>query len=283
MKAALVSFASLLLALTLVGCPGEPGLTADVGGPLDGGARIDAPGEDGGTSDVDGGPSDVDGGTSDVDGGTSDVDGGTSDVDGGAGDVDGGSSDVDGGPAPVDGGVTPLDGGPAPVDAPSPRVDGGPRACRTNADCSATSSYCEKAIADCGGSGTCTPRPRICPLVIDPVCGCDGNDYGNPCEAAAAGVNVASRGVCAVTTCDLRPGAGCCFDDGDCGRGEACVGEVCRGGGEGTCHAPPRTGMCWEDSDCVTGTCMGERICPCGAVCLLPDAPGACGTITPGP
>lgn len=71
-----------------------------------------------------------------------------------------------------------------------------PDTCSTNQQCG-EGQYCSKRTGQCGGRGICIPRPQVCPLIFDPVCGCDKKTYGNFCEAAAAGVNVASLGECA--------------------------------------------------------------------------------------
>ena len=66
--------------------------------------------------------------------------------------------------------------------------------CVVNDDC-ARGEYCVKE-GGCTGIGECGPRPEICGAIYDPVCGCDGRSYGNPCEANAAGTNVKSLGEC---------------------------------------------------------------------------------------
>jgi hypothetical protein len=268
---------SLVLALSLapLGCGG--GGTGDV----DSGVRIDA-GRDAGR--LDAAPIDA---TDVADAPAEDLDA-TAEPDAPAGD-DAGTEDDAGVVVPVDAG---RDAGPPRVDAgrdggtvvapdagrdsggTGARDAGGGGGCLTNADCAPT-DYCDFAAPfSCTGPGSCTVRPGICPAIFMPVCACNGMTYSNACVAAAAGENVASSGMCGSTT------PGCCRTDFDCasvGRG-ACIGADPTAGIEGTCHdrgmlAP---GECWDDLDCGGGTCVGARVCPCGALCILPDAPGNC-------
>ncbi len=72
----------------------------------------------------------------------------------------------------------------------------GEKACSQNSDCAST-EFCAKAVGDCEGRGSCRERPASCVSTYPvPVCGCDGQDYSDGCEAARQGVNVARRGHC---------------------------------------------------------------------------------------
>jgi hypothetical protein len=61
--------------------------------------------------------------------------------------------------------------------------------CSANADCSA-GEYCKTPAGNCGDVGECATRPGACFDVVEPVCGCDGETYGNACYAEVDGVSV---------------------------------------------------------------------------------------------
>jgi hypothetical protein len=66
--------------------------------------------------------------------------------------------------------------------------------------CDDADAYCHYDLpGHCGAGdvqGACRTRPTACTKEAVPVCGCDGNDYSNACEANAAGTSVAAEGQC---------------------------------------------------------------------------------------
>ena len=160
--------------------------------------------------------------------------------------------------APATTDTTPADAGAASSDA---AADTGTRAdialvdagsgggCRSNGECP-TASFC--AVTTCGAAGACTPRPTSCGSVYNPVCGCDGRTYGNTCEAALAGLSVASSGACAPTA-DAGPRLDVSLVDGG-----LVDGGLVDGGLTDASRADVPVGRCLASTDCTpTQYCSG--------------------------
>ena len=119
-----------------------------------------------------------------------------------------------------------------------------------------TGKYCAAAQANqCPGvliSGACLHTPEACVEMYQPACGCDGQTYGNECEAAMVGVAIAYSGQCAPACGGFAglpcPGAGSCVDnptDGcDPANGGSDCASMCTCSVEGLCYE----GTHWDSS-----------------------------------
>jgi hypothetical protein len=195
------------------------------------------------------------------------------------------------------------------------------KVCNADADCG-SNQFCECRAGTCSKTGgTCVAKPRVCPDIVAPVCGCDGTTFTNDCVRRGAGACKAHDGGCVSPTCqtdlDCNDGNFCTVDrcmNGQCEHGCICVGP---GGGASCCGPGPlcvsttTTTMppaCTSDAQCddgdacsvdrcLNGACQHACICasPQGgltccpgpsALCVRPscglDSSGTCGGACPG-
>jgi hypothetical protein len=138
--------------------------------------------------------------------------------------------------------------------------------------CSAT-EYCDYADNGCGigdQTGTCTPRPEVCPLnaadpaiAATPTCGCDGKIYGGQCDANRSGVDLNAHG-----TCDVPAGKFAC-GYAQCGTAlQYCQRQPHTTGPE-TFSCPPLPAACSTNPGCA---CLLAQ--PCSDMCTGTAAAG---------
>jgi hypothetical protein len=136
-------------------------------------------------------------------------------------------------------------------------------------DCDVMGLVC--ALAGSQGGGKCVPPVEY------PVCwgdsGCGQGEtckeaYICPCDGNCPGGDV--PGTCVPE--------GCCLDDQDCQAGFAW--KVCAQKSPdeiGRCVPWPDKDRCWDSGDCgADEACLGATFCPCGLGCGMIDASGVC-------
>ncbi len=122
--------------------------------------------------------------------------------------------------------------------------------------------FCDFPGGACGGddsTGTCAPMPAGCDKHLEPVCGCDGKTYDNPCLANLAGFGTSSSKSCMFTCGGVicAHGAEYCqiTSDGNPPDDYACVPVPGACNGQPSCSCISCTDCSQSDAGDVTVTC----------------------------
>ncbi len=179
--------------------------------------------------------------------------GGGSSVGGGAGGSGGGSSM--GGGTGGSGGGSSVGGGAGGSGGGTGGTCGGfgGQTCSTSDVC----IWLDKSCGAADGTGTCQARPGACPANYQPVCGCDGQVYGNECEAQQAGTDVTVNNNCTPPSGYFGCGSGfCLLSSTYC---QATVGGAVGNPGSYSCELFPSGCGSSPSCSCLSGqTCGGS-------------------------
>ena len=137
-----------------------------------------------------------------------------------------------------------------------------------------TGEFCKRPEGECAqtAEGECSARPTTCPPFMEPVCGCDGNDYANNCMAAAAGVTVARQGACGGEQVCGGEGMSACPDGMFCERPTAECAAA------GVCVAVPTCCPVTLGEVCGCDGITYHNSCFAGAAGVTVSHDGACTT-----
>ena len=126
--------------------------------------------------------------------------------------------------------------------------------CAGDDDCPGA-QFCQFPTGTCGNGvgGTCKNKPDLCGMWFDPVCGCNGQTYGNDCGLLVGGMSKAHHGECGINECSQPE---------DCPTGKTCeayVGDgwsshVCEDFGDNPCKKTGCSGVICADST-IFSTC----------------------------
>jgi len=139
----------------------------------------------------------------------------------------------------------------------NPVLQGSGGVCQSDSNCQ-PDHFCLRPEDNCGSqTGMCIlAQSQDCGTVYEPVCGCDGYNYPNPCSAYTLRQSILNVGECAASIAKVRNTT--CFSDSDCFQSEFCQLNQCS---DETSAAGRPVGICTVYvGDCPTTI---QPVCGC--------------------